>query len=260
MSKFSCWGIGGIADAIVEPNSIDELCSLRAFIAQEGLASIVIGDTSNLLFSDKGLHALCIRIGTRMSSFNFYKDYVNVQAGVWAPYFSRKVMLAGLSGAEHICGIPGTLGGLICMNGGSQRKSIGDSVVSITAVDTSGNQFVVDKASCEFGYRTSVFQGNERVIAEARMRFLPAADKGSVRREMLLILNERNKKFPRKQPNCGSVFKSNPAMYEEIGPPGYVIERLGFKGYRIGGALVSARHSNFFVNPALFTKVPNRAL
>ncbi|MCG5497791.1 UDP-N-acetylmuramate dehydrogenase [Ectothiorhodospira variabilis] len=248
LAQISRWRIGGIADVIVEPSSLDELCRLRSFIAQKGLSSIVIGDTSNLLFADEGLRAICIRMGRKMSSISISGDTVMAQAGIWVPHFARRLMQAGLTGAEHTCGIPGTLGGLICMNGGSQRKGIGSAVVSVTAVDPEGRVFTLDRDACLFGYRQSVFQGNGAVVAASKLLFNRAPKPESIRREMLSILRERSRKFPRKQPNCGSVFKSNPEMYADIGPPGAAIEKLGLKNYRIGDALISPCHANFFVN------------
>lgn len=247
LAAISRWRIGGPADVIIEPSSVAELCSLRAFIAQEDLPSVVIGDTSNLLFSDEGLRAVCIRLGSRMSSVHIENNIVYAKAGVWVPFLARKIMLAGLTGAEHTCGIPGTLGGLICMNGGSQRKGIGSSVVTVESVDAAGNIYHRSAEQSEFSYRSSTYQNNGEVIASAKLSFLPG-DKQQIRQDMLNILAERNRKFPRKLPNCGSVFKSNPAMYEEVGSPGAIIERLGFKGIKCGGAVISPEHANFIVN------------
>ena len=77
---------------------------------------------------------------------------------------------------------------------------------------------------------------------------------------MLAIMADRRRKFPQKEPNCGSVFKSNPAMYDDVGPPGAAIERLGFKGRRIGGALCSPHHANFVVNTGAATARDTLAL
>jgi len=248
LAQFSRWRIGGLADLVVEPRSVSQLCAIRAVLAREGLASVVIGDTSNLLFADDGLRAIMLRIAARMSRLRVEGSEVTAEAGLWVPHLARCLQRAGLTGAEHVCGIPGTLGGLICMNGGSQRRGIGSAVVNVTAVTPWGGATMLDQADCGFAYRTSVFQSNGFVIAVAQLRFAQAPDRSAIRRQMLAILRERRRKFPRKQPNCGSVFKSNPAMYAAIGPPGAAIERLGFKGYRIGDAMVSPRHGNFFVN------------
>ncbi|ABM61539.1 UDP-N-acetylmuramate dehydrogenase [Halorhodospira halophila] len=248
LAQFSRWKIGGIADLVVEPGSLEELSALRAFISREGLANVVIGETSNLLFADEGLRAICIRIGSRLANVQVDGDELVADAGIWVPCFARRVMQAGLTGAEHICGIPGTLGGLICMNGGSQGNNIGTAVLAVTAVNKDGVALTLSQKECGFAYRRSVFQEQDLVISKARLRFLQIEEKRVVRRQMSALLHDRNCKFPRKKPNCGSVFKSNPAMYAEFGPPGAVIERMGFKGYRIGDAVVSTQHANFFVN------------
>tara|TARA_Y100001968_G_C19399006_1_gene739969 strand:- start:480 stop:1106 length:627 start_codon:yes stop_codon:yes gene_type:complete len=157
-------------------------------------------------------------------------------------------MKAGLTGAEHMAGIPGTLGGLVCMNGGSQRKAVGLAVCEVTSVSRNGELIHREGDDCGFGYRQSVFQCNGEIIGEVVLRFEHSHDRAEVRREILSILRSRRAKFPQKQPNCGSVFKSNPTMYAEVGPPGSIIEKLGFKGIRSGGAVVSETHANFIVN------------
>src|SRR5690554_4217260 len=247
LAKLSRWQIGGIADCIVRPASTEQLASTISLFKTQGVPYVVIGATSNLLFADEGLRVPCIQIGSGMSEVSIQGDIVHAQAGAWVPSLARRIMQAGLTGAEHICGIPGTLGGLICMNGGSQRKGIGTSVVTVDSVDATGNVQHRSTEQAEFSYRSSVYQHNGEVIASAKLKLLPD-DKHKIRQEMLNILYERNQKFPRKLPNCGSVFKSNPAMYAEFGPPGAVIEKLGLKGFRIGDALISPDHANFFIN------------
>ncbi len=253
LAQVSRWRIGGPADLVLRPGGIAELAALRAFFHREGLPHLVIGATTNLLFSDKGLRPACIQIDQRMSGIERVSPTeIAAEAGAWAPRVARVAMQMGLTGAEHICGIPGTLGGLVCMNGGSQRKGIGTALVEAVTVDPAGEIGLRRAEDCGFAYRRSVFQENGEVVAAARLRFTPVEEagrtRGEVRREMLKIMADRRGKFPQKQPNCGSVFKSNPAMYDDIGPPGAAIERLGFKGRQIGGALCSPHHANFVVN------------
>lgn len=247
LSAMSQWRIGGYADVIVRPSSTKQVAALMRWFYSKNITPVVIGSTSNLLFADEGLRVPVLNISDRMANICISKNNVSAQAGLWVPQMSRKLMLAGLTGAEHICGIPGALGGLIFMNGGSQRKSIGSSILEVESVDPKGLVRVRSSAECKFGYRTSVFQTNGEIITSARLNF-SSAPHAVIRRDMLKILKERSRKFPRKIPNCGSVFKSDPKMYKEIGPPGEVIERLGLKGLREGGAEVSAQHANFIVN------------
>lgn len=247
LSQISRWRIGGKADLILQPSSPEQIVALRRWFHERDMHHVVIGATSNLLFADEGLHAPCIQIGERMSKIDIQGNVVEAQSGAWVPGLARRIMQAGLTGAEHTCGIPGTLGGLICMNGGSLRKGIGSSVLSVESVDAAGCVMERERDACDFAYRQSIYQTNGEVITNVRLQF-EQGKRGAIRREMLRILADRRNKFPRKQPNCGSVFKSNPAMYAEIGPPGAVIERLGMKGLREGGALISPEHANFIVN------------
>lgn len=247
LSAISQWRIGGSADLVVQPEDTEQVAKLLSWFGTRGIKPVVIGLTSNLLFDDAGLRAPCIQIGPRMGQLSIDGTDVQAGAGLWVPGLARQLMQAGLGGAEHICGIPGTLGGLICMNGGSQRKGIGSAVVTVHSVDRNGIIHQRSAEDCAFAYRRSVFQTNGEIITACHLHLDPRP-RIEIRAEMRAILAERRRKFPRKEPNCGSVFKSNPAMYAEIGPPGAAIEQLGFKGQRIGGALVSPRHANFIVN------------
>lgn len=247
LAAISQWRIGGRASMVVRPSCTAEVAALRRHFFNCNQPHVVIGLTSNLLFADNGLHVPCIQIGPRMADITVEGTGVDAQSGLWVPGLARRMMQAGLTGAEHVCGIPGTLGGLICMNGGSQRKAIGSNVITVESVDVNGEIRIRDAQECGFGYRQSIYQTNGEIITAVRLCLVPGR-RDAIRSEIRSILADRRRRFPRKEPNCGSVFKSNPAMYAEIGPPGAAIERLGFKGMREGGAQVSPRHANFIVN------------
>lgn len=247
LAQLSQWRIGGKADLLIRPSSADQLEALCRFFHHRGMTPVVIGMTSNLLFDDRGVRAPCIQIAGRMAKYSIKGSDVVAQAGLWVPGLARALMRRGLTGGEHICGIPGTIGGLVTMNGGSQRKGIGSNIVAIESVDAEGIRRCRSAAECNFGYRYSMFHDGSEIITGVHMRFMHG-DRSGIRSEMRAILADRRRKFPRKEPNCGSVFKSNPEMYAIIGPPGAAIERLGFKGKSIGGALVSPKHANFIVN------------
>ena len=247
LSAISQWRIGGNADLIIRPASTQQISDVIKWFIGERIKPVVIGLTSNLLFSDEGIKTPIIQIGNRMAKMKIEGVEVLAQAGVWVPGLARCLMKAELTGAEHICGIPGTLGGLVYMNGGSQRKCIGSNIVSVESVDANGNICVRVAEKCNFAYRKSLFQTNSEIITRVNMRF-KKGERLAIRSDMLSILADRGRKFPRKLPNCGSVFKSDPAMYSEIGPPGAAIERIGLKGYSIGAAQVSPSHANFIVN------------
>lgn len=247
LSSISQWKIGGRADLVLRPSNASEVARLRQYFTARGVAPLVIGSTTNLLFDDAGLRVPCIRIGSRMADLEIAETDVYAGAGYWVPLLARKLMDAGLTGLEHMCGIPGTLGGLICMNGGSQRKGIGSHVVAVDSVNAEGIIRTRYQNDLDFSYRHSIFQDADEIVTGVHLR-LERGARADIRKEMLDILVSRSRKFPRKLPSCGSTFVSDPVLYKDYGPPGAIIERLGFKGYRVGGAEVSPVHANFIVN------------
>lgn len=248
LGKQSWWRIGGTVRLLVEPSSLAELSALRAAIREEGVSSLFIGEMSNLLIADGPIDAVAIRLG---ASFRAVKQLtpttVSVESGAWVPGVARLLQRQGLSGLEHTCGIPGTLGGLVMMNGGSLRQAIGTNIVSVASIDAAGKIVHRPREDCEFSYRNSIFARLDEVISKVELRLEPG-DPVASRRRMHSILRARRLKFPRKLPNCGSVFKSDPASYADFGPPGAMIERAGWKGVSRGGAQVSPLHANFIVN------------
>jgi DNA gyrase subunit B len=168
-------------------------------------------------------------------------------AGVWVPLLVKLAASRGIAGIEHAAGIPGTLGGLIYMNGGSLQQSIGDTTKRIWALDENGKVVEMTRKECEFSYRSSVFQRKNLIILRAHLEG-SLDEPNNIRRRAIDILAERKHKFPLKQPNCGSVFTNNPEIYKAAGPPGKIIEEAGLKGLRIGGLMVSPVHANFIVN------------
>lgn len=248
LSRHSSWQIGGPARLVVEPANLEELVECCRLVARHQMPCIVIGHGTNLLFDDAGLDGVVIKIARRMADWRFQNNRLSVQAGLWIPRLARIAVRLGLTGLEHIVGIPGTVGGLTAMNGGSRRRSIGDHIVLVRAIErASGSIVVLDHEACAFAYRSSRFQKSDLVIGEVHIE-CENGEPRAIRREMLKILRERKNKFPRKQPNCGSVFVSGREMHDRFGPPGKVIEEAGLKGCRIGDARVSNKHANFIVN------------
>ena len=259
LDKHSTWKIGGPADVFVFPNSPLWLSHTMRVASEFSVPVVVIGGGSNLLFDDTGVRGIVIKIDTDFAGIAIFGNRIRAGAGAWVPCLARKAGRAGLSGLEHIVGIPGTFGGLLFMNGGSQRKNIGECVRFVRVMNRQGQQFKLSHQECEFACRKSVFQKSDLVILEAELD-CTSGDRSKIRREMLSILRSRNRKFPRKLPNCGSVFVSDPAIYASLGPPGKIIEDCGLKGLSVGGAEVSRQHANFIVNTGRATSEDVRML
>jgi UDP-N-acetylmuramate dehydrogenase len=247
LAQHSTWRIGGPADYLVEPQSIDQLCRLLQWLHAHNLPHVVIGKGSNLLFPDEGVRAVVIKIDQGLRQIQQNGNQVLVEAGISVPRLAHQVGSLGLSGLEHTIGIPGTLGGLIAMNGGSLQHSISEVIDWVEYINEEGQLISRQPDQCAFAYRRSWFQDHFGIIVRACLN-LSSEDRHRIKRTMVATLRQRRANFPLRYPNCGSVFKSNPALYERVGPPGKVIETLGLKGRQIRGAAVSQRHANFIIN------------
>lgn len=247
LARLSRWRIGGTAAALVKPRTTREAADVLAVVSELMVPVVIVGETSNLLFDSRGFDGVVIKIGDAMSDFSIDGTGVWAQAGLAVPMLARTVGLRGLTGIEHVVGIPGTLGGLVLMNGGSQRRGIGENIDRIICANASGELFELDQAACGFSYRRSSLQRQRVVVLEVWLR-LEHGDRVSILDDMEKIVAERSAKFPSDYPNCGSTFLSDPGMYTTIGPPGRAIEEAGLKGYRVGDAQVSTRHANFLLN------------
>lgn len=247
LAPLARWKIGGRAAALVDTASPAEVATVFRLMAGRREPLFLMGHASNVLFDSAGFDGVVLRIAQRMSGLRIDGTRVTAEAGIWVPQLAYCTARAGLSGLEHVVGIPGTLGGLVLMNGGSQRKGIGTNVLRVDCVDDDGRFFSLTQEECGFAYRTSSFQARHAAVVGVELE-LPRGDRKEILREMLEILVSRRARFPKNLPNGGSTFLSDPAMYASLGPPGRVIEVLGLKGMRRGGAQISPQHANFIVN------------
>lgn len=247
LSKHSTLAIGGPASVFVEPCSVNHLISSLNIARQTGIPCLLVGCGSNLLFDDSGLAGAVIKIGKNISGFFCVENSVFADSGIWLPCLAHNLGKLGLTGLEHIVGIPGTLGGLVFMNGGSRRQNIGEAVQSVTVLGNDGSIRKIKKEECDFGNRSSIFQKTREAILSIELK-CGFGNPIENRRLMLDILNNRRSKFPLSLPNCGSVFKATGPVFDEFGPPGRIIEETGLKGTRIKDIQISMVHANFFVN------------
>jgi UDP-N-acetylmuramate dehydrogenase len=247
LSTITRWKVGGSAALIVTPLSGSEVPGLVRALVKHDIPYIVVGDASNLLFDSDGLNAVVLRVGRNMSRVEVSGLCIRAEAGAWVPCVARTAGGRGLAGLEHTVGIPGTIGGLVYMNGGSQRKGIGSNTSSVDVCTRHGDYLTLTHEELDFAYRTSSLQGAGLIVLTVEL-LLSRADPVELRREMIDIMRDRRKKFPKQWPNCGSVFLSDPAMYASIGPPGHAIEVCGLRGRTIGGAAIAPEHGNFILN------------
>lgn len=247
LAQSSAWRIGGRADIVVEPDTAQQVAEVLRLMPRRSEPLLVVGETSNLFFDSLGFHGVLLRIGSRLSEVRIDGTRVRAQAGARVPELVRALAESGLGGIGHAGGVPGTIGGLVLMNGGSQRKGIGTHVASVLIADAAGELRRLEADELGFAYRRSRLQGERAVILDVELELEPG-DPADLVAEIDAILASRAAKFPLDLPNGGSVFLSDPAMYEFIGPPGQAIEMAGLKGLTEGGAQISPKHANFIVN------------
>lgn len=250
LADISYWKIGGRASFLISPQSLQQIEDVVRYLNRIEYPYLIVGNTTNILFSDAGVDGAIIQTGQALSSVKIdaQNGAVTAQAGVWMPCLARRIAAAGLVGAEHLVGIPGSLGGIVVMNGGSKQRSISENVISVESLGSDGSYHLRTKDACNFSYRHSVFQDNDDVVTTVHLMFKGKGSPKNIRMDMLRILSDRRSKFPLRLPSCGSVFMADKSQFDVYGAPGAVVEGLGLKGFAIGDAEISPLHANFIVN------------
>ncbi len=243
LANFTTWRIGGPAEWIAQPQNIEEVQYLINWINKKNMSCNIIGAGSNLLINDKGIKglSLCLR-NFKGIKIDKGSGIIEVLSGEMLPTLARKAAASGLHGLEWAIGIPGTIGGAIVMNAGAQEHCISNYVESITTLSLTGEYKILKAKDLNFGYRDSLLQNEQLIVISARLRLaLGHAEK--IRQITNKNLNHRLKTQPYNAQTCGSVFR-NPEPLKAA----KLIEELGLKGFRFGGAEISKIHSNFIIN------------
>jgi len=250
LKKYSTFKIGGFAKLFAEPKSIAEIRELLMFCKKNNEKFFILGNGSNILFSDKGFDGLVIKIGKKLESGKSLHDVIHAAAN------------KGLGGIEKLEGIPGTIGGAIFMNAGAHGQQISDCIKSVVSVTTYGGIVTRTNEECKFSYRNSVFRMLDEIIVAAEFDFVPIS-KEIISKNRKEVLTWRREKQPLKYPNAGSIFKNptnNLPLTDSHLSAGYLIDSCGLKGCRVGDAEVSELHANFIVNRGNATASDVKAL
>jgi UDP-N-acetylmuramate dehydrogenase len=257
LSRHTSFRIGGPADAWIEVQSAAEILTLQRRARAEGIPLAVLGIGTNVLVADRGVRGIVLKLGRALGAFEWRQDGAQwrVRAGAAAP-FKKLVMDAaarGLTGLEFAEGIPGSLGGGLLMNAGAFGGEISQCVTGIEVVDPVHGIRELPRAALRFGYRRFDLPA-DHVVTRIDLALAPG-DRAAIREAMAAAKRKRDKKQPLGFPNAGSVFKNPPGEFA-----GKLIEAVGLKGRRVGGAMVSEQHANFIVNVGDATAADVKAL
>lgn len=278
LKQYSSFRIGGEAKYFcIAENEYDIKYALD-FAIENKLKIFILGNGTNLLISDKGFNGLVIKIQTGKMEIDESGEGFNVhsESGVPLGKLVLETVKRGASGLEWAAGIPALLGGAVCSNAGAYGKSISESIESVKVLELSFSGVgkylekyetkQMDAVSCNFAYRQSIFKENKRFLILEASLFLGKGDTDKMQTEIRERIQSRAKKQPLEYPNVGSIFKNPILSDEEIAkitfrcseaqqaifdrkiPAGFLIEKIGLKGKKIGGAMISEKHANFIVN------------
>lgn len=241
LKKHTTMKVGGNADFIVYPKNALEVSVLISFLKKENIRYYILGNGSNVMFSDEGFKGVIIK-SEKLNDIKIDGNEIYFGAGVSMTKAAKTAVENSLSGIEYCYGIPGNIGGGLYMNAGAYGGEISSSLVSVDCVDENGEIKTISAKDCNYGYRHSAFMSRKRFILGGLFRF-ENGNKEELKRFCDEIMQKRISKQPLDMPSAGSSFK-RPAGYFAAA----LIDECGLKGKTIGGAQVSEKHAGFIVN------------
>lgn len=239
VSELTTYRIGGPAAVLVRAGSPGDLTSLAAVLAQHPVDVLVVGRGSNLLVADTGFAGLVVTLDGDFEVIDLDERSVTAGGAVALPVLSRRCASAGHTGLEFYVGIPGSVGGAVAMNAGGHGAQTADVLVDADVVDlTTATESTMSAEALDFGYRRSSLTATS-VVAAARFATMHD-DPRRCEERIAEIVRWRREHQPGGA-NAGSVFTNPPDT-----SAGALIDAAGLKGLRVGGAVVSEKHANFF--------------
>ncbi len=241
LSRYTTIGTGGPARWFARPESVEELQAELRWAAEENVAVEVVGLGSNLLVHDDGVDALVLKLSGELAAAEVEGETLVMGGGAPNAVGLHRARSAGLGGFEFASAIPGTAGGGVRMNAGAYGREWKDVLIDAVVVDADGVR-TLEVEQLDLSYRHSGLRPGEVV---ARVRFgLEPSSPGAVKAIAAELLAQRKATQPTNKRTFGSVFKNPPGDRGS----GRLIEEVGLKGHRIGGAVISPRHANFIEN------------
>ena len=246
MSAHTTFRIGGPADYFVVPEDAAALGRGVALCRAEGVDYFITGNGSNLLVGDGGYRGVVFHICHTMDDVVYEEKgtelLVEAGAGVMLSGLARQVSSKGYTGYEYATGIPGTLGGGVTMNAGAYGGEISDNLLWAELMDETGAVLRLERDRLKLSYRHSVMMEQPLVVLRAGFSFTKG-DAAAITEKVAELSRSRKEKQPLEYPSAGSTFKRPEGYFA-----GKLIQDCGLKGFRVGDAMVSEKHSGFVIN------------
>ncbi|HAE23589.1 MAG TPA: UDP-N-acetylenolpyruvoylglucosamine reductase [Spirochaetaceae bacterium] len=264
LAPHTSFKIGGPADAFVLPRSEEALATLLKAASQEGIAAQVIGGGANLLIADGGVRGivLCTALMQDLREESAFGAAAALDAessaregsGLYAAAGVSVTRLVGfardrsLAGLEFAAGLPGSVGGAVYMNARCYEREFADLLVAVRYLDTTYDAATVGIDRQAWAYKQTPFMPGASlagsIVLGASFALSPG-NREALSARMRQLEEDRRQKGHFDYPSAGSLFKNNRAFGR---PSGKILDELGFKGRRVGDAMVSPKHANIFVN------------
>lgn len=241
LSSYVNFKVGGPADILLIPEAKEQIKKSICICKENNIPVYVIGNGSNILVRDGGFRGVVISLKA-VNNIAVNDERIEAECGAMLKAVSDKAMENSLTGFEFACGIPGTIGGAVFMNAGAYDGEIAHVIESADVIDENCNVITLTNDELDFGYRSSLVMKKGYTVLSAVFKL----EKGHVKTIKELVddlTNKRESKQPLEYPSAGSTFKRPTGYFA-----GKLIQDAGLKGYSIGGAAVSEKHSGFVIN------------
>jgi len=241
MSRHTSYKIGGPADVMVCPRSAEGIQASLRVAREHRVPVFILGGGSNLLVRDGGLRGLVLNLYGTLKELRAQAEEVTAGGGAKVTALVNFCARRGLAGLEPMAGVPGSVGGAVKGNAGAFGATISDHLAAVRLLEVTGEERVLSREALRFAYRQSSLTEGEVVLSATFG--LRRADPAALQEKVARILEERKAKQPVEWRSAGSVFKNPPGDFA-----GRLIEQAGLKGTRVGDAMISPKHGNFFLN------------
>ncbi|WP_370751424.1 UDP-N-acetylmuramate dehydrogenase [Eubacterium sp.] len=242
MSSHCTFRAGGTAKYYVIPDEYKKVRDILRLCVEENIPYYVIGNGSNLLVQDDGFDGVIIEIDSALAKIEINGNEIVAKAGAKLSKIAVKALNESLTGFEFAHGIPGNLGGAVTMNAGAYGGEMKDVLKWVKVLDNNGEMKTLKAEELELGYRTSIIVKEKMIVLEACIE-LHEGNRDEIEMHMKELMAKRKEKQPLEYPSAGSTFKRPEGYFA-----GKLIQDAGLKGYRVGGAMVSEKHSGFVIN------------
>ena len=233
--------VGGKVDILLKPSKIEQIEETIKLCRSNNIPYYIIGNGSNLLVRDGGIRGVVIKL-CNLNEVIVDDRNIKSYCGALLKDVATIAMENSLTGIEFACGIPGSIGGAVFMNAGAYDGEIKNVIIEAEVIDKEGNYKLLKGDALQFGYRTSIIKKENYIVVSATLG-LVEGEKEKISSRMMDLTKKREDRQPLEFPSAGSTFKRPEGHFA-----GKLIEDSGLKGYSIGGAQVSEKHSGFVIN------------